>query len=195
MRVVIAGILGGIAMFIWASLAHMATPLANAGMRPMPGGDATVAQLHKALGDKSALYFFPYAAGTDAKSMADQAAKVANGPSGLLAYQGPGAGSFPRQLTVELALEIVESILLGAIIVGVAGFSARFRLAAAIGLIAAITTNISYWNWYGFDSGYTVATGFVELVKYLVAGAVVAWWLGRHDRMAKALTDVRLSGN
>ena len=192
MRVVIAGILGGIAMFIWATVAHVATPLATAGLSPLPGGDIAVAHLHQQLGDKTALYFFPYAAGKDAKSMADQEAKVASGPSGLLAYQGPSQGAFPRQMAVEFGLEIVESILVAVLILGAAGFSSRMRLAVAIGVVAAITTNFSYWNWYGFNAAYTLANGFTELVKYLVAGAVVAWWLGRGERTAHALSDVRL---
>ena len=195
MRIVIAGILGGIAMFIWASAAHMATPLATAGLSPLPGGDTTVAHLHQQLGDKTALYFFPYATGKDAKSMADQSAKMASGPSGLLAYQGPSQGAFPRQMAVELGLEIIELILVGVLIVGAAGFGGRMRLALAIGAVAAITTNLSYWNWYGFDASYTLANGFTELVKYLVAGAVVAWWLGRGERTARAFSDVRLGGH
>ena len=31
-RIILAGVLGGIAMFIWTSIAHMATPLGHAGI-------------------------------------------------------------------------------------------------------------------------------------------------------------------
>lgn len=195
MRIVIAGILGGIAMFIWASIAHVATPLATIGLSPLPGGDATVSHLHQELGDKTALYFFPYAAGTDSKSMAAQEAKMKTEPSGLLAYQGPSEGAFPRQMIVEFVLEVIESLLLGLVLVGTAGYRPRMGLALAVGLVAAISTNFSYWNWYGFSTGYTFANGFTELVKYLVAGAVIAFWFGRGDRTARAFSDARLSEN
>jgi hypothetical protein len=36
MKIVLAGALGGIAMFIWASLAHMALPFGEAGLREIP---------------------------------------------------------------------------------------------------------------------------------------------------------------
>jgi hypothetical protein len=98
-------------------------------------------------------------------------------------------------MIVEFTLEVVEAILVGVVLMGTAGFVPRMGLALAVGLVAAISTNFSYWNWYGFSTGYTLATGFTELVKYLVAGAVVAWWLGRNDRMARALSDARLSGH
>ena len=192
MRLAIAAILGGIAMFIWASIAHVATPLATAGLSPLPGGVATAEQLHKLLGDKSALYFFPYAAGDDSKSMTAQEAVMKTEPSGMLAYQGPGANEFPRQLVVEFVIELGESLLLAFILLGTPGFGPKMGLALAVGVIAAITTNLSYWNWYGFSMPYTLATGFTELVKYLAAGATVAWWFGRNERMARALSEARL---
>ena len=34
MKILLAGILGGIAMFIWTSIAHLAFPLGEAGLRP-----------------------------------------------------------------------------------------------------------------------------------------------------------------
>jgi hypothetical protein len=92
----------------------------------------------------------------------------------------------PRQLGVEFGLEIVESLLLAAAAAVVAGgFGARLGLAVLVGVIAAITTNLSYWNWYGFTLDYTLATGFTELIKYVVAGLVIALVLGRR-RAAQA---------
>jgi hypothetical protein len=193
MRIVIAGILGGIAMFVWANIAHIATPLATIGLTPLPN-DAVVVQLRQQLGDKTALYFFPYVSGTDSKAMADQEARLRTEPSGLLAYRGPSQDAFPRQMIVEFALEVVESLLVGVVLVKTSGFVPRMGLALAVGLVAAISTNFSYWNWYGFSTGYTFANGFTEIVKYLVAGAVIAWWLGRNDRMARAFSDARLGG-
>lgn len=175
MRVLIAGILGGVAMFIWASVAHMATPLASIGLQAPPGGDATVAALHERFGDKQGLYFFPYMAGHDANAMAAQQEKLKTSPSGLIVYNPPGAGGVtPRQLGVEFGLEVVESILTAAILAVATGFAARFGLAVAVGVIAAMATNLSYWNWYGFNGDYTLTNAFTELVKFIVAGLVIA---------------------
>jgi hypothetical protein len=41
-------------------------------------------------------------------------------------------------------------------------------------VMAAITTNIPYWNWYGFPVNYTSAYMFIEFMDYLVAGMVVS---------------------
>ena len=33
MRILLAGLIGGVVMFIWATIAHVATPLASAGLK------------------------------------------------------------------------------------------------------------------------------------------------------------------
>lgn len=178
MRVLIAGILGGIAMYVWASVAHL-TPLGAVGVRPLPNEAVALATLRLDLGEARGVYIFPGV----------MAAKggPATGAAGLLVYapRAPLTLS-PRQLGAEFGLEIVESLLLAGVVALVAGgFGARFGAAVLVGLIAAVTTNLSYWNWYGFTLDYTLATAFTELMKYLIAGLVIALVLGRR-RPARA---------
>jgi hypothetical protein len=58
-RIILAGVLGGIAMFIWTSIAHMALPLGHAGIRELPNEQAVLAAMQTGIGDKNGLYFFP----------------------------------------------------------------------------------------------------------------------------------------
>jgi hypothetical protein len=183
MRILLAGLIGGVVMFIWATIAHVATPLASAGLEQMPNEAATISTLHASLGDRRGLYFFPAITGSDSKAMKDQQAKMQLGPSGLLAYQPPGAaGVSPRQLVVEFALEVVESLLAALAISAVAGVPRRLGVALAIGLVAAVSTNFSYWNWYGFSWDYTLANAFTELMKYVLAGAAITGFLAWRAR-------------
>src|SRR2546423_521099 len=55
-----------------------------------------------------------------------------------------------------------------------ATFGARAGFITLVGVLAAITTNIPYWNWYGFPTSYTVAYMFIEIIGFLVAGLVAA---------------------
>jgi hypothetical protein len=82
----------------------------------------------------------------------------------------------PRYLAVEFGLEAVASILAAFLVAaaGVAGFFNRVAFVGGIGLIAAIATNGSYWNWWGFPTDYTLAYGFIQLVGYLAAGVPIA---------------------
>ena len=50
----------------------------------------------------------------------------------------------------------------------------RVVFISAVGLTAAIMTNVQYWNWYGFPGSYTVNYMFVQLVGFIVAGLVAA---------------------
>jgi hypothetical protein len=176
MRVLIAGVLGGLAMYVWASVAHL-SPLATIGTHVLPNESVVVGVLRQNLGAHGGVYIFPSPpAGQTAPAAAAQ---------GMLAY-GLGSGALtPRQLGVEFGLEVVESLLM-ALIAAIAGggFGDRVRIAALVGLIAGMATNVSYWNWYGFGLDYTLANGFIEVMKFVVAGLVIAAILRRKPAAA-----------
>jgi hypothetical protein len=54
------------------------------------------------------------------------------------------------------------------------GFGARWRFLSITGLLAAISTNISYWNWYGFPTTYTLAYICTVALGFVIAGLVAA---------------------
>ncbi len=131
--------------------------------------------------------FIPsFAAGSaDQKTMAQQEARLKVEPSALVAYQPPGANQFGRQLGVEFTLEVIESILTAALLVAAASFAQRLIMAVMVGVVAAVATNFSYWNWYGFSLDYTLANAFTELMKFVVAGVVIALALGWRRRASR----------
>lgn len=179
MRILTAGLLGAIAMFIWASIAHL-SPLASIGLKSMPNEAAVKQDLLQGLGANRGLYFFPYTAG-----MRGDAKAVAASPTGIIAYNPPTAPAMGRQLGVEFVLQLIESILTAVVIAAVAaGFGRRLAMAAAIGAVAAIATNFSYWNWYGFSFAYTLANAFIELMKFVFAGAAIAAFFAWRSRKA-----------
>ena len=49
MRILLAGILGGIVMFIWTSIAHMALPLGEVGINEIPNEPA----MRSSIGEKT----------------------------------------------------------------------------------------------------------------------------------------------
>src|ERR1700678_60340 len=87
-----AGIAGGILMFIWSSIAHVATPSGQTGFSQMPNETPVLAAMHDSMGNKSGLYFFPWVDMKSKTAMADSAAKMKVNPSGLLLYHPPGRG-------------------------------------------------------------------------------------------------------
>ena len=56
MRILFAGIIGGIVMLIWTSIAHMALPLGEAGISEIPNESAVLRAMQSSPGDKTGLY-------------------------------------------------------------------------------------------------------------------------------------------
>ena len=85
----------------------------------------------------------------------------------------------PATLGLELASEIVQALLLAVVmsVLTITAFWKRVGIAGGIGVAAAMTTSASYWIWYRFPADYTFGYMFVDAVRYLVAGIVIAWIL------------------
>jgi hypothetical protein len=58
-RTLSAGLLGGIAMYIWTAVAHMALPLGEAGIKQVPNEPAVLSAMRASLGEAHGLYVFP----------------------------------------------------------------------------------------------------------------------------------------
>jgi len=58
-RIAIAGILGGVAMFIWMSIAHILLPLGQIGVSEIPNEQPVLAAIEGQIGSTSGLYLFP----------------------------------------------------------------------------------------------------------------------------------------
>lgn len=183
-RLLIAGLVGGIAMFIWSSLAHTVLPLGETGLQMVAPDSAVAATLQAELADKAGLYGFPGVGGDphrDEAAMAAMTEKMKTGPSGLIVYHQ--AGFNPPMTTLmgkELALEIVQSLILAWLLAGLAvsGLAARTLAATAVGVAVGIGTNGSYWTWWGFPTDYTAAAVVIQVVGYAIAGLVIAAILG-----------------
>jgi len=198
-RAFAAAILGGITMFIWSFLAHDLLPLGETGMREFKNEAAMLDALKTNLGDAHGLYHFPgHKAGPNAtrqeKSDAMKRAmeKAASGPSGVLLYHSTREFSFGKLLGIEFATELLEAMLVVFLLTqtGIESFSGRIGFVFVAGILAAITTNIPYWNWYGFPSNYTAAYMSIEIIGFLCVGLVAALLL-KNKSPASATTSLR----
>lgn len=185
-RLIIAGIVGGIAMFIWSALAHTVLPLGHTGINEIPQDAAVLAGLQERLGDKAGLYMFP-GSGLDEKAHESEAAmnivmaRTAKEPSGTLIYHPPGRDTgMGTYMGIELALEILQALIVAWVLTKLVTTSLAGRVAAAtaIGVAVGVGTNGSYWNWFGYPTDYTLAAIVMQVVGYAVAGLAIALILG-----------------
>ena len=184
MKILLAGILGGIVMFIWTSIAHMALPLGEAGLGEIPNESAVLSAMQSNIGEQTGLYIFPgRGLGKNATRQEKQEAmkhmgeKIATNPSGILMYHAPGRPlSLGKLLGVELGTELLEAILVVFLLAQtrIASFAGRVGFVLAAGILAAIATNVSYWNWHGFPCVYTASYMLIQIVGFLSVGIVAA---------------------
>jgi len=172
-RVFLAGVLGAVAIFLWSGLAHMVLPLGEAGVQQIDKEDALMSTLQSTVSSHG-LYMFPkMVPGTD---MTQLQKKIASGPSGLLIYFPSRDWSFGKSLALEFVTELLQALIAAYLLslTALGTFGGRFGFYVILGILAAIATNLSYWNWYGFPVTYTASYMFMGWVGYLCAGLVAA---------------------
>jgi len=184
MKILLAGIVGGIAMFVWTSIAHMALPLGEAGINEIPNEFAVLSAMQSSISDKTGLYIFPgLGVGKNAtreeknEAMKQMQQRIAANPSGILMYHPPGRQfAFGKSLAVEFSTEVLQAILVIWLLAQtrIGSFVGRVGFVVIAGIMAAITTNVSYWNWYGFPGVYTASYMLIEIVGFLLVGVVAA---------------------
>lgn len=183
-RVVIAGILGGLTMFVWLFVAHSFLPLGEMGVQEIPN-EAPVLSAMQAAIPLAGLYLFPgFGLGPNPSSAQRNAAmpaymkKYEQSPHGILIYNPPsGPFNFARLLAREAALNLLEGLLVAWLLSwGAAGkaYSARAGFVVILGALAAITTNAEYWNWYNFPGNYVAGYMVTQIIGFTLVGLVVA---------------------
>jgi hypothetical protein len=188
MRILVAAIFGGIVMFCWGAVAHMALGLGNQGIHQPIHEDTVLSSLHQGLGDQAGVYLLP---SFDPNKWSDPAAKTAYqqkavvSPYALVVYepQGEDMTKMGPQLLRQWASDTLSSLAL-AFLMGLAalGFAKRMAIAVAAPVFAWFSVLVPYWNWYRFPVSFTWAALIEQVIGWLLAGAVMAWWLGRAGR-------------
>src|ERR1700680_98369 len=115
-RILVAGILGGIVMFIWSFVGHDVLPLGQAGVREIPNEQAVLGAMQSSIGETPGFYFFPgLGVGLNPtreqknEAMKHRNDQLAANPSGILIYYPPGhLFNFPKSLGVEFGTELLE---------------------------------------------------------------------------------------
>jgi hypothetical protein len=180
-------------MFIWSFVAHDVLPIGELGVGEIPNEDTVTGSIQSSLGDKIGFYIFP-GLGLAPDATREQKAdgmktiedKMAAGPAGVLIYHPKRVFNFPKRLGIEFVTELVLTILAAFLLAqtNIMSFGGRVGFFVVVGILAAITTNVPYWNWYGFPRVYTFGLMLTEIVAFLLAGIVAALVFGKKTAAA-----------
>jgi hypothetical protein len=184
-RIFLAGFLGAIAMFAWTAIAHMALPIGEAGVENTMNDEDLLAALKSTVKNKEGLYLYPTMGLAPDATHAQQSAamekypeKLEKNPSGIFIYHPPGSRpmNMGKFLSIEFITELVEAFLAVWLLAQtrIVSFGGRLGFVTAAGIMAAIATNVSYWNWYGFPTIYTASYILIQVVGFFLVGVVAA---------------------
>jgi hypothetical protein len=157
-RLVLAGVAGGIVIFLWGAISHMALPLGGMGLGalPAPAEAALVSALDPA--PARGAYLFP---------------------GGFLVFH-PSAprGMTPRQLVRELLGDIGAALVAAFVLSAIAASRAgRVRAAAALGLFAWFAISFPQWNWLHFPADLVLAEAIDQVAGWTLAGLAMSFVL------------------
>lgn len=185
-KILLPGILGGIAVFVWSFISHMVLPIGEMGVKAVKANDDAIVSAMKAEMTEPGLYMLP---GLDRKTAtAEQQtawqAKWQAGPTAVVAYSPTGgeamsAGQLIRQFVFALLCGLIVAFVLSAT---TASLVNRALTAMLMGLFAWLTVNVPQWNWYGFPVSFTIGQGLDHLIGWLIGGFVIAWMIGRAEK-------------
>jgi len=185
-RILLAGLLGGLAMFLWDGLAHEVLPLGETGVRGLDNEAAVVAVLKENVKDPG-LYIFPGGemlkpglSGAQKEEVTRKAMEQFRaGPAGVMVVHPEGLDAaspwhFAGQYLFDMAVMLLAAFLLSRS-VWIRGFGGRLLFVTLIGLVPTLNVELPYWNWYAFPTNYILSQGLIHLVEFLVGGLVAAW--------------------
>ena len=177
-KLLLSSILGGVIIFAWGAISHMATPLGDAGLKILPNEDAVLAAL-KSTVPEAGLYYYPGFNMREKQTPEQEAmwkTKYRNGPVGMLLYRPVGGEINMAPLMIyEFLSNVLQAAIAALIAVSLAGgYWKRVWLLSAIGLSAWVTISLSHWIWYDFPATFIVAEGVDNVVGAILAGLLIA---------------------
>ena len=183
-RVVIAGILGGLTMFVWLFVAHDFLPLGELGVGEIPNEGPVLGAMQSSIPRPGLYLFRGMGLGPNPTMQQRNAAmpaymkKYEQSPHGILVYHPvSGPFNFGAALAREGTLNLLEGLLAAWLLSYAAAgraYSTRTGFVVILGVLASVTTNLEYWNWYDFPGNYVAGYMVTQIIGFALVGLVVA---------------------
>jgi hypothetical protein len=179
-RILIAGLVGGILIFLTGYVSHGILQLQSRSFANIPDSQAFMDDVN-ARSLKPGFYIFPDmptgADRDDPARMAKESERFKTGPAGLLLVARTGMEGMLEMLGKELATNFLAALLAAWIVslMGVdIGFGRRWLAVLAMGAMAWFSISASYGIWYRFPHDFVHDEALCALLEWGVAGLAIA---------------------
>ena len=150
MRIVVAGLVGGLAMFLWGAVSHMLLPIGEAGHRTATQQQVVLDALARSTSGEG-VYMYPGIAPeriNDAAAMQAFAEESRGKPYAFVVYQ-PGGNPVNQSMAPSLVTQWITDTVAALIVawilaLGAWGFGRRVLVAGALGSFSALTISLPH---------------------------------------------------
>lgn len=179
MKFLLAGVLGGLVMFVWSAVVHMNPITGPMGLSVLNAKEDTVLAAIRENVPQPGMYFFPGMDMTKKMSKEEEAAwnaKYKAGPSGLLLVQPKGGDPMMvSQLVQQFVLDIFCALIAACILSSTVGsYLRRVGKVMLLGLFGWLAVSLAYWNWYMFPFPMVALDAITQVPGWLLAGLLIA---------------------
>lgn len=166
------GIIAGIILFIWGVLSWMVLPWHMMTLHSF-NDEKTVSELVVSNTPESGIYVLPMRQ-AQSTEQAEQTAPQAFIFAAVNTQGMPASMTMP--MLIGLISQIIAAIIVGWMLSHTTGFSyaGRVVFAMAFAIAAGIVTHGAYWNWFTFDTKYTLVEMADLLIGWFFAGLILA---------------------
>ena len=184
-KILLAGLLGGIILYIWGAAAWVVIPLHKGSLHRMANEESVVAAMKTGLPVKG-VYLFPGMPGGGMDTAASQAAmnayarKYEQGPTGMVIYDPGGlspmmTGQMIIGFIVDVLCAFLAAWLLARSTAAGAGYVARVCFCGLLGILITLFGDVGRWNWMNFPLDYTTAVAADTVIAWVLAGLGIGW--------------------
>lgn len=182
-KILKAGLLGAVVLFVWGYVSWMVLPWHKTTMHTFKDSTA-VSQTIKANADVSGMYFLTNmeekekTATTTGTSSNATATEKSSEPSmfASVRLEGSSHDNMTQSLVKCFITQLLAALLVSWLLLRTNGLSyfKRVIFIVVFALAAGIIANVPNWNWFGFDTQYTLVEFADLLIGWFLAGLIMA---------------------
>ncbi len=183
-RFILAGVLAGVAMFMWGAISHMMLPWHEATMNTFRDEDLVAEVLMKEA-PVSGIYVAPMAGMLDEGITAEEQEsrmneaweKGAKGPNIFMSFHREGKDGMAAPMILDFAVLVLMSFLMLWLLAAAPNltFVGKVLFVTIAGSVGIALVQLEQWIWWNFTSGYALVNIVDSAIRWAVGGVVLAW--------------------
>lgn len=178
-KIVMAGVAGGVIMFIWAMLYWAVLGIGSSSMQNTLDENAVASALKANLGSRGVYVLPSMPASQNQADMDAHMKKYEAGPIAMIIYNPSGAdpmmtGQLIGGLILNILTCMVAAWFLSRSTASTSSYFSRVAFCGMFGILVSLASHLLNWNWMGYPMDY-ISKWIVDcVIGFILAGLGIA---------------------